>query len=153
VSLRRRGAANRNVLRPASRCCTSRLPAFTITLIYAAYAIGAVATLFLAGHTSDWYGRRRLLLGAIAPAVVSALVFLFWRAESGLFVARIFSGLAVHRGDVRVNLNTRHLISGFVHVLVEGDQTWLVGLDEFNETRHARALAVESPGLESIRWR
>jgi MFS family permease len=68
---------------------------FTITLIYAAYAIGAVATLFLAGHTSDWYGRRRLLLGAIAPAVVSALVFLVWRAESGLFVARIFSGLAV----------------------------------------------------------
>jgi MFS family permease len=68
---------------------------FTITLIYAAYAIGAVTTLFLAGHTSDWYGRRRLLLGAIAPAVVSALVFLFWRAEPGLFVARIFSGLAV----------------------------------------------------------
>jgi hypothetical protein len=68
---------------------------FTITLIYAAYAIGAVTTLFLAGHTSDWYGRRRLLLGAIAPAVVSALVFLLWRAEPGLFVARIFSGLAV----------------------------------------------------------
>jgi hypothetical protein len=68
---------------------------FTITLIYAAYAIGAVTTLFLAGHTSDWYGRRRLLLGAIAPAVVSALVFFFWRAEPGLFVARIFSGLAV----------------------------------------------------------
>jgi MFS family permease len=68
---------------------------FTITLIYAAYAIGAVATLFLAGHTSDWYGRRRLLLGAVAPAVVSAFVFLFWRAELGLFVARICSGLAV----------------------------------------------------------
>jgi MFS family permease len=68
---------------------------FTITLIYAAYAIGAVTTLFLAGHTSDSYGRRRLLLGAIAPAVISALVFFFWRAEPGLFVARIFSGLAV----------------------------------------------------------
>src|SRR5438067_730121 len=68
---------------------------FTITLIYAAYAIGAMATLFLAGHTSDWYGRRRLLLGALAPAVVSALVFLLWPAEPGLFVARIFSGLAV----------------------------------------------------------
>src|SRR5205814_10320835 len=30
-------------------------------------------------------------------------------------------------------------------------QTWLVGLDEFDETRHARALTVESPGLEAIR--
>jgi MFS family permease len=68
---------------------------FTITLIYAAYAIGAVATLFLIGHTSDWYGRRRLLLAAIAFAALSAGLFLFWRAESGLFVARIFSGLAV----------------------------------------------------------
>jgi MFS family permease len=68
---------------------------FTVTLIYSAYAIGAVSTLFLAGHTSDWYGRRRLLLGAIAPAAVSAVVFLVWRAEPGLFVARIFSGLAV----------------------------------------------------------
>jgi MFS family permease len=68
---------------------------FTITLVYAAYAIGAVAALVLAGHTSDWYGRRRLLLAAIAAAVVSTLLFLFWRAESGLFVARIFSGVAV----------------------------------------------------------
>jgi MFS family permease len=68
---------------------------FTITLIYAAYAIGAVATLFLIGHTSDWYGRRRLLLAAIGFAALSAGLFLFWRPESGLFVARTFSGLAV----------------------------------------------------------
>jgi hypothetical protein len=50
-----------------------------------------------------------------------------------------------------VNLDNRNLISGFVHVLVEGDQAWLVGLDEFDETRHARSLAVKSPRLEAIR--
>ena len=57
----------------------------------------------------------------------------------------------LHRGGVRVNLDNRNLVSGFVHVLVEGDQPWLVGLDEFDETRHARSLAVKSPRLEAIR--
>ena len=57
----------------------------------------------------------------------------------------------LHRGGVRVNLDNRNLIPGFVHVLVEGDQTRLVGLDEFDETRHACSLAVKSPRLEAIR--
>src|SRR6476661_10159429 len=43
----------------------------------------------------------------------------------------------LHRGGVRVNLDNRNLVSGFAHVLVEGDQAWLAGLDEFDETRHA----------------
>ena len=30
----------------------------TITLVYAVYAVGVVASLLLAGHVSDWYGRR-----------------------------------------------------------------------------------------------
>ena len=57
----------------------------------------------------------------------------------------------LHRGGVRVNLDNRNLISGFVRVLVERDQAWLVGLDEFDETRNARSLAVKSPRLEAIR--
>src|SRR5580765_7163997 len=57
----------------------------------------------------------------------------------------------LHRGGVRVNLDDRNLISGFVHVLVERDQAWLVGLEKFDEARHARSLAVKSPGLEAIR--
>lgn len=68
---------------------------FTITLIYAAYAIGATGTLVFAGHTSDWYGRRRLLFIALALAVASGLVFLVWRAVAGLLVGRILSGAAV----------------------------------------------------------
>src|SRR4051812_38986913 len=47
---------------------------FTITIIYAASAIGVIAALLLAGHVSDWHGRRRVLLPAIATSVVSAVI-------------------------------------------------------------------------------
>ncbi|MEV4418925.1 MFS transporter [Patulibacter sp. NPDC049589] len=68
---------------------------FVITLIYAAYAIGVVGSLILAGHLSDWHGRRRVLLPAIAASVLSALVFLLWRDLPGLFLARILNGVSV----------------------------------------------------------
>ena len=38
---------------------------FMITVIFAAYAAGVVASLFLAGHLSDWAGRRRMVLLAV----------------------------------------------------------------------------------------
>jgi MFS family permease len=68
---------------------------FTITIIYAAYAIGVIAALLLAGHVSDWHGRRRVLLPAIATSVVSAVIFLLWRDLPGLILARIVNGLSV----------------------------------------------------------
>jgi MFS family permease len=68
---------------------------FTITLIYAAYAIGVIISLFFFGHISDWYGRKRVLVPAVVLSIVSALVFLFWRALPGLYVGRIVSGLSV----------------------------------------------------------
>lgn len=68
---------------------------FTITLIYGAYAIGVVAALLTAGHVSDWHGRRRVLLPAVATSIVSAIVFLVWRDVPGLVVARIVNGLSV----------------------------------------------------------
>ncbi|WP_272474411.1 MFS transporter [Baekduia alba] len=68
---------------------------FVVTIIYAAYAVGVIAALLLAGHVSDWHGRRRVLLPAIATAIVSALVFLAWRDLPGLLLARVISGLSV----------------------------------------------------------
>lgn len=68
---------------------------FVITLIYAAYAVGVVSSLIFAGHISDWHGRRRVLLPAIAITLVSALVFLAWRDLPGLIVARILNGFSV----------------------------------------------------------
>jgi MFS family permease len=68
---------------------------FTITLIFAAYSVGTAVSLFLAGHISDWYGRKTILLPGVALSALSAIVFLVWRALPGLYVARILSGLSV----------------------------------------------------------
>ncbi len=71
------------------------LSPFTITLVYAAYAIGVVGSLFLVGHISDWHGRRRVLLPALATAILSALVFLTWTDLWALFLGRILNGVAI----------------------------------------------------------
>lgn len=33
-------------------------PVSVVTVVFAAYAVGVVASLFLLGHVSDWMGRR-----------------------------------------------------------------------------------------------
>jgi MFS family permease len=70
------------------------LSEFEVTVIYAAYAIGVIAALAFAGHLSDWYGRRRLLIPAAGFAVTSAIVFLTWKTLPGLLLARVLSGIA-----------------------------------------------------------
>src|SRR3954471_10765609 len=52
------------------------LSPITITIVYAAYGAGVTASLLLAGHVSDWYGRRAVLLPAVALAGVAAVVFI-----------------------------------------------------------------------------
>nr|WP_279402700.1 MFS transporter [Arthrobacter sp. JCM 19049] len=44
----------------------SGFSSFTVTLIFATYALGVVVSLFLAGHISDRVGRRRILVPAVA---------------------------------------------------------------------------------------
>jgi MFS family permease len=68
---------------------------FMVTVIYAAYAIGVVGALALAGHLSDWYGRKRLLIPAAAFAVASAIVFLAFKSVPGLLVGRVLSGISI----------------------------------------------------------
>jgi hypothetical protein len=68
---------------------------FTITLVYSAFAVGVLTSLFLAGHLSDWHGRRRLLAPAVALAAVSSAIFLAWPELPALFAARVINGLAV----------------------------------------------------------
>jgi MFS family permease len=68
---------------------------FHVTLIYAAYAFGVIVSLFLAGHVSDWLGRRRVLVPAVLLEAVAAVLFLVWRSEAGLLVARFVSGVGV----------------------------------------------------------
>jgi MFS family permease len=67
----------------------------TVTVVFAVYAVGVVISLFTVGHLSDWHGRRRLVVPALALAIASALVFLLWRDLPGLLLARFLTGLGV----------------------------------------------------------
>jgi hypothetical protein len=86
-------------------------PTFTTTVVFAAYGVGVVAALYLAGHLSDVHGRRPLILVSIALELVAAVLFLLWNDVSGLIVARLVTGLGVglltatataHLGELRV---------------------------------------------------
>jgi MFS family permease len=71
------------------------LTPITITLIYAVYAVGVIGSLFLGGHVSDWLGRKAIFVPALLINVVSAVLFILWPSLTGLFVARIVSGISV----------------------------------------------------------
>ena len=71
------------------------LSSLLVTVIFSAYAIGVAVSLFLVGHLSDWYGRRRVLLPALLINGVAAVVFLLWPALPGLFVARALTGFGI----------------------------------------------------------
>lgn len=68
---------------------------FTVTLIFAAYAVGVLASLFLLGHISDWVGRRRVLVPAVLVNVLAGLIFLEWTALPALLIARFVSGISI----------------------------------------------------------
>jgi hypothetical protein len=66
-----------------------------ITVIFAAYAVGVIASLFLAGHLSDRLGRRRMAVIAVSVNVASGVIFLLWPTVAGLLLARVVSGISV----------------------------------------------------------
>lgn len=70
-------------------------PTFTTTVVFAAYGVGVVVSLFLAGHLSDVHGRRPLVLASVAIELVAAVLFLVWNDVAGLVVARLVTGLGV----------------------------------------------------------
>jgi MFS family permease len=68
---------------------------FTVTVVFAVYAVGVVTSLLLAGHVSDRVGRRRVLVPALALELMAAGLFLVWPALPGLILARLITGLGV----------------------------------------------------------
>jgi MFS family permease len=68
---------------------------FTVTVIYAVYALGVIGALLLAGHLSDLYGRRRLLLISLGVAIASAVVFVASQSLPGLLIARVINGISI----------------------------------------------------------
>ena len=85
-----------------------------ITVVYAVYAIGVIASLFLGGHVSDWVGRRRVLVPALAVNVLSAVLFIAVPSLPGLIIARVVSGVSIGltTGTATAYLAELHLGAG-----------------------------------------
>ncbi len=66
-----------------------------VTVIFAAYAVGVVVSLLMAGHVSDWLGRRRMVAAAVGVNVAAGVMFLTWPTVSGLLMGRVVSGISV----------------------------------------------------------
>ncbi|MFJ4963981.1 MFS transporter [Streptomyces sp. NPDC088729] len=65
-----------------------------VTVVFAVYALGVIATLLLAGNVSDDVGRRPVLLAALGFSAASAFCFLFEGGLPALFAGRLLSGFA-----------------------------------------------------------
>lgn len=85
-------------------------PLSVVTVIFSAYAVGVMLSLYLFGHVSDWLGRRRMLLIAVAISIASAVMFLLWPEAPGLVAARFVNGVSIgilsatataHLGELR----------------------------------------------------
>ena len=65
-----------------------------LTLVYATYAFGVLATLLLAGRVSDQVGRRPVLLASLGTLMATSVIFMTAGSVGWLFVARGLQGLA-----------------------------------------------------------
>ena len=65
-----------------------------LTLVYATYAFGVLASLVLAGRVSDDVGRRPVLLVALGALLATSVLFMLADSVAWLFVARGLQGLA-----------------------------------------------------------
>ncbi len=66
----------------------------TLTLIYATYAFGVLASLLLVGAISDDVGRRPVLLVALVGLMAATVLFMFADSAAWLFVARGIQGVS-----------------------------------------------------------
>ena len=67
----------------------------TVTLAFACMVVGAGASLYLFGHLSDRFGRRRIIVPALAFGITAAAVMALWPTLPGLLIGRILTGVAV----------------------------------------------------------
>jgi MFS family permease len=65
-----------------------------VTVIFAVYAAAVLATLLLAGRSSDQAGRKSVLAAALGASALSTLAFIFAPDQGVLLVGRILSGLS-----------------------------------------------------------
>lgn len=67
---------------------------FTVTVVFAVYALGVVLGLLVFGRLSDQVGRRPVLVAATLLSVVAAVVFLLAQSVAAMLVARVVSGFS-----------------------------------------------------------
>ena len=125
-----------------------RFSTFTITLIFASYALGSTSSLFLLGHVSDWFGRKRVLIPGLLISASAALIFLFWRDLPGLYVGRVLGGLSV--GMVSATA-TAYL--GELHVRSKPQAGMRRNFSRTTRTRHGVASNSASGLSPSLMWR
>ena len=65
-----------------------------VTVTFAVYAVAVLATLLLAGRSSDQAGRKPVLAAALAASALSTVVFILAPDVGVLIVGRILSGLS-----------------------------------------------------------
>ncbi|MCL2553308.1 MAG: MFS transporter [Actinomycetia bacterium] len=68
---------------------------FTITVVFAAYAVGVVISLLLGGHVSDRLGRKKVMASALGLELLAAALFLTTPSLPVLLAARVVTGLGV----------------------------------------------------------
>ena len=66
---------------------------FVSTVVFAFYAIGILLALIFAGHLSDLYGRRTMLLIATGTSVLSAVTFCTSTSLAALLLGRLVCGV------------------------------------------------------------
>jgi MFS family permease len=71
------------------------LSTLTVTIVYAIFAGGTIATLLAVQAIVSRVGRHRVMIGAVATMMVAAGVLAAWKALPGLLVGRLLTGIAV----------------------------------------------------------
>lgn len=65
-----------------------------LTVAFAAYAIGLIASLLVVGSLSDFIGRRPVLIAALAVEFAAMLLFVFAPSIEWVIIARVVQGVA-----------------------------------------------------------
>ncbi len=71
------------------------LSALTITVVFAIFAAGTIATLQRDSSITARIGRRGMMLGAVAMMMVAMGVLAAWKDLPGLLIGRLLTGVAV----------------------------------------------------------
>ncbi|MGI5136427.1 MULTISPECIES: MFS transporter [unclassified Streptomyces] len=67
----------------------------TITVVFAMLVGGAAVGFLALGHLSDRFGRRRVVVPALAVALAAALLLTWWKDLPGLMTGRFLNGVGI----------------------------------------------------------